>query len=178
MSEPPNSSLYTYDGTFHLSSAMPGAAPTKVPVGPNQLLLRGAQIRNTGWVYGVVINAGHETKLMRNATRVSISVLRVDWRSMEWAELMFSDAPVKRTAVERQVNMQILYLFILLLILSLVTTIGNSVRSVCRSIHILQMRHADYQWVYADQMWYLFLNTDTRNKGECGYCSSVPVKWY
>lgn len=41
-----------------------------------------------------------------------------------------SDAPVKRTAVERQVNMQILYLFVLLLILSLVTTIGNSIRSV------------------------------------------------
>ena len=68
MSEPPNSSLYTYDGTFHLSSALPGAAPTKIPVGPNQLLLRGSQIRNTDWIYGVVVNAGHETKLMRNAT--------------------------------------------------------------------------------------------------------------
>jgi len=42
-----------------------------------------------------------------------------------------SDAPVKRTAVERQVNRQILYLFILLLILSLVSTIGSSVRKVC-----------------------------------------------
>jgi hypothetical protein len=34
----------------------------------NQMLLRGAQLRNTEWVYGVVVNAGHETKLMRNAT--------------------------------------------------------------------------------------------------------------
>jgi hypothetical protein len=42
------------------------------------------------------------------------------------------DAPVKRTAVERQVNMQILYLFILLLVLSLVSTIGNSIRTVSR----------------------------------------------
>lgn len=41
-----------------------------------------------------------------------------------------SDAPIKRTAVERQVNMQILYLFILLIILSLVSTVGNSIRSV------------------------------------------------
>ena len=39
-------------------------------------------------------------------------------------------APIKRTAVERQVNMQILYLFILLLILSLVSTIGSSIRTV------------------------------------------------
>ena len=68
VSEAPNSSLYTYDGTFNLSSAQAGPAPTKIPVGPNQLLLRGAQLRNTGWVYGIVINAGHETKLMRNAT--------------------------------------------------------------------------------------------------------------
>jgi phospholipid-transporting ATPase len=41
-----------------------------VPVGPNQMLLRGAQLRNTSWVYGIVVNAGHETKLMRNATYV------------------------------------------------------------------------------------------------------------
>jgi phospholipid-transporting ATPase len=122
MSEPPNSSLYTYDGTFHLSSAMPGSAPTKVPVGPNQMLLRGAQLRNTSWVYGIVVNAGHETKLMRNATYV--------FRRMEKFKLTGSDAPVKRTNVERQVNMQILYLFILLLILSLVSTIGSSVRTV------------------------------------------------
>jgi len=67
-SEAPNSSLYTYDGTFQLSSAHPGSAPTKIPVGPNQMLLRGAQLRNTEWVYGIVVNAGHETKLMRNAT--------------------------------------------------------------------------------------------------------------
>lgn len=69
-SEAPNSSLYTYDGTFHLSSSSPGSAATKIPVGPNQMLLRGAQLRNTDWVYGVVVNAGHETKLMRNATWV------------------------------------------------------------------------------------------------------------
>ena len=67
-SEPPNSSLYTYDGTFNLSSSQAGAPPTKIPVGPNQMLLRGAQLRNTEWIYGVVVNAGHETKLMRNAT--------------------------------------------------------------------------------------------------------------
>ncbi|RXK37094.1 phospholipid-transporting ATPase [Tremella mesenterica] len=126
LSEPPNSSLYTYDGTFHLSSALPGAAPTKIPVGPNQMLLRGAQLRNTAWVYGVVANAGHETKLMRNAT----------------------EAPVKRTAVERQVNMQILYLFILLLILSLVSTIGNCIRS----------------WFLSKQTWYLDLEADSPNK--------------
>lgn len=47
-----------------------------------------------------------------------------------YADTDGSDAPVKRTAVERQVNMQILYLFILLIVLSLISTIGNSIRTV------------------------------------------------
>ncbi|BEI85482.1 hypothetical protein CcaverHIS002_0508830 [Cutaneotrichosporon cavernicola] len=126
MSEAPNSSLYTYDGTFNLSSAQPGAAPTKIPVGPNQVLLRGAQLRNTGWVYGIVVNAGHQTKLMRNAT----------------------EPPVKRTAVEKQVNRQILYLFALLLLMSLVSAIGNCIR----------------MWFFSDQDWYLDLGQGMPNK--------------
>lgn len=126
LSEAPNSSLYTYDGTFHLSSAQPGAAPTKVPVGPNQMLLRGAQLRNTEWVYGIVVNAGHQTKLMRNAT----------------------DAPVKRTAVEKQVNKQILFLFILMLVMSLISTIGNCIRT----------------WFFSEQDWYLELGVEMPNK--------------
>lgn len=43
-------------------------APKQVPLGPDQILLRGAQIRNTPWVYGIAVFTGHETKLMRNAT--------------------------------------------------------------------------------------------------------------
>lgn len=122
MSEAPNSSLYTYDGTIYLNSADVGAAPHKVPIGPNQILLRGCQLRNTGWVYGIVVNAGHETKLMRNAT----------------------EPPVKRTAVERQVNRQIFFLFCLLLVLSLISTIGNSIRT----------------WFFSAQDWYLLVDPD------------------
>jgi phospholipid-transporting ATPase len=39
-------------------------------------------------------------------------------------------APIKRTAVERQVNVQIVFLFIVLLALSLASTIGSSIRQV------------------------------------------------
>lgn len=47
------------------------------------------------------------------------------------ADTSFSSAaPIKRTAVERQVNVQIVFLFILLLALSLGSTIGSSIRSV------------------------------------------------
>ncbi|KAF8973169.1 calcium transporting ATPase [Flammula alnicola] len=115
-SEQPNNSLYTYEGTLDLISD--GGVPRQVPLGPDQVLLRGAQLRNTQWVYGLTVFTGHETKLMRNATA----------------------APVKRTAVERQVNAHIVFLFILLLALSLGSTVGSSIRS----------------WFFSSAQWYLF----------------------
>jgi len=36
-----------------------------VPVGPDQILLRGAQLENTQWVLGIVVYTGHDTKLMQ-----------------------------------------------------------------------------------------------------------------
>jgi len=65
-SEPPNNALYTYEGTIELLSDL--NVPKTVPLGPDQMLLRGAQLRNTPWVYGIVVFTGHETKLMQNAT--------------------------------------------------------------------------------------------------------------
>ncbi|KAJ9119842.1 hypothetical protein QFC24_005556 [Naganishia onofrii] len=127
LSEAPNSSLYTYDGTLTFRSPESGGEKV-VPIGPDQMLLRGAQIRNTEWVYGVVVGTGHETKLLKNATA----------------------APIKRTAVEHQVNRQIIYLFGLLLILSLVSTIGSSIRN----------------WFYSKQSWYLRLEDQTSNKAQ------------
>jgi phospholipid-transporting ATPase len=71
-SEQPNNSLYTYEGTLDIKTTT--GAPRQVPVGPDQLLLRGAQIRNTPWLYGLVVFTGHDTKLMRNATYVRTHV--------------------------------------------------------------------------------------------------------
>ena len=69
-SEHPNNSLYTYEGTLDLIT--PTGFPKQVPLGPDQMLLRGAQLRNTPWAYGLVVFTGHETKLMRNATWVDL----------------------------------------------------------------------------------------------------------
>lgn len=35
------------------------------PLGPDQVLLRGAQLRNTQWVAGIVVYTGHDSKLMQ-----------------------------------------------------------------------------------------------------------------
>lgn len=36
-----------------------------IPLGADQILLRGAQLRNTQWVHGIVVYTGHDTKLMQ-----------------------------------------------------------------------------------------------------------------
>lgn len=66
-SEQPNNSLYTFEATLSINTGVPGGNK-EIPLGPDQMLLRGSQLRNTAWMYGLVIFTGHETKLMRNAT--------------------------------------------------------------------------------------------------------------
>ncbi|CAK7272517.1 aminophospholipid translocase [Sporothrix epigloea] len=101
-SEQPNSSLYTYEATLTVNA---GGGEKELPLNPEQLLLRGATLRNTPWIHGVVVFTGHETKLMRNATA----------------------APIKRTKVERQLNMLVLVLIGCLLALSIICTVGDLV---------------------------------------------------
>jgi phospholipid-transporting ATPase len=99
-SEQPNSSLYTYEGTLTTPA---GGGERELSLSPEQLLLRGATLRNTPWVHGVVVFTGHETKLMRNATAT----------------------PIKKTAVEKMINKQILLLGAILISLSLVSSVGD-----------------------------------------------------
>lgn len=137
-SEQPNSSLYTYEATLTMSA---GGEEKELPLTPEQLLLRGATLRNTPWIYGVVVFTGHETKLMRNA----------------------SATPIKRTDVERLLNKQILMLVAILLILSSVSTIGDL---VIRSTAGTKLTYLDYTSLnYAKQFfldiftyWVLYSN--------------------
>lgn len=113
-SEPPNSSLYTYEATLTMQT---GGGEKELPLNPEQLLLRGATLRNTPWIHGAVVFTGHETKLMRNATAT----------------------PIKKTAVERLVNIQILMLGCILIGLSVIGSIGDLVVRATQ----------------ADRLWYL-----------------------
>ena len=99
-SEQPNSSLYTYEATLTMTA---GGGEKELSLAPDQLLLRGATLRNTPWIHGIVVFTGHETKLMRNATAT----------------------PIKRTHVERLVNIQILMLVAILVLLSIVSSVGD-----------------------------------------------------
>ncbi|KAJ3277529.1 hypothetical protein HK104_003219, partial [Borealophlyctis nickersoniae] len=99
--EQPNNSLYTFEGTWNINGK-------QMPLDPNQLLLRGAQLRNTQWLYAIVCFTGHESKLMRNTTA----------------------APIKRTKVERTVNTQIIFLFLVLVTLAVVSSFGSLIRQL------------------------------------------------
>ncbi|XP_040278383.1 phospholipid-transporting ATPase IB [Bufo bufo] len=94
--EGPNRHLYDFTGNLWLDGNSP------VAVGPDQILLRGAQIRNTQWVLGIAVYTGHDTKLMQNSTK----------------------APLKRSNVEKVTNVQILVLFCILLVMALVSSVG------------------------------------------------------
>lgn len=95
--ELPNRLLYEFNGVFKAQNK-----PT-LPLGPEQVLQRGAALRNTSWVFGVVIYTGHDTKLMRNST----------------------SAPLKRSTVDRLTNTQILMLFLILIVLCLTSALFN-----------------------------------------------------
>ncbi|KAJ5770566.1 uncharacterized protein N7511_002617 [Penicillium nucicola] len=119
-SEQPNSSLYTYEATLTMNA---GGGEKELPLAPDQLLLRGATLRNTPWIHGIVVFSGHETKLMRNATAT----------------------PIKRTAVERTVNIQILMLVSILIALSVVSSVGDLVIRQTRSNKLAYLEYGTVQ---------------------------------
>ncbi|XP_044018116.1 probable phospholipid-transporting ATPase IA isoform X3 [Aphidius gifuensis] len=98
--EPPNKHLYEFNGVLRETQKQ------SVALGPDQLLLRGAILRNTKWAFGVVIYTGHDTKLMQNNA---------------------TTAPLKRSTLDRHTNTQVLMLFFILLVLCLISTIFNVV---------------------------------------------------
>jgi phospholipid-transporting ATPase len=100
-SEQPNNRLYNYDGALSLTAY--GSQHRDLPLDPSQLLLRGAQLRNTSWIYGIVIFTGHETKLMLNSSK----------------------KPSKVSNVARITNRNIMYLFWILVAMSFAGAIGG-----------------------------------------------------
>lgn len=105
IAENPSNNLYTFDGNLQCGGRV-------VPLDPDQVLLRGSVLRNTKWVYAIVMYTGHDTKLMRNASK----------------------APLKRTRVERMTNIQIVILFFVLIVLSLISAIFSFVDIASRCL--------------------------------------------
>lgn len=89
--EDPNEDLYSFVGTLYYDGQ-------QYPISLQQLLLRDSKLRNTEYVYGVVVFTGHDTKVMQNAT----------------------DPPSKRSKIERKMDKIIYVLFSLLMLVSFI----------------------------------------------------------
>ncbi|XP_054822485.1 putative phospholipid-transporting ATPase 9 [Prosopis cineraria] len=92
--EDPNANLYTFIGTMELGGQ-------QYPLTPQQLLLRDSKLRNTDFIYGVVIFTGHDTKVMQNST----------------------EPPSKRSNIERRMDKIVYFLFCLLFVIAFIGSV-------------------------------------------------------
>ncbi|KAJ6696313.1 putative PHOSPHOLIPID-TRANSPORTING ATPASE [Salix koriyanagi] len=97
--EDPNPSLYTFVGTFEYERQV-------YPLEPSQILLRDSKLRNTSYVYGVVIFTGFDSKVMQNSTK----------------------SPSKRSKIEKKMDKIIYILLSLLVLISSISSIGFAVK--------------------------------------------------
>jgi phospholipid-translocating ATPase len=105
-SEGPHSNLYSYSAVIrwqqhNLKDPETPTYEMAEPVSINNLLLRGCQLRNTEWVLGVVVFTGEETKIMINS----------------------GITPSKRARISKELNWNVVYNFIVLFGLCLVSGI-------------------------------------------------------
>lgn len=66
-SEPPNPHVNTFSGLLLLPPVSPGGPCHEIPLGAENILLRGAVVRNTEWVIGLACFTGTDTKLVQNS---------------------------------------------------------------------------------------------------------------
>lgn len=90
----PNNAIYKFDGAFKLNDK-------NISLSADNVALRGSSIRNTDYVYGMIVYTGHDTKIMMNSAQ---------------AKFKFSE-------LEKNTNMCILSILCLQLILSLIAAI-------------------------------------------------------
>uniref|UniRef100_H2ZKF8 Phospholipid-transporting ATPase n=1 Tax=Ciona savignyi TaxID=51511 RepID=H2ZKF8_CIOSA len=96
----PNNEIYKFHGNM-----IPANGGEKISVNNSNLLLRGCVIRNTDYVEGIVLYAGHETKAMLN-----------------------NNGPrYKRSKLERRMNTDVIYCVVLLLVMCLIGSVGNGI---------------------------------------------------
>jgi len=109
-SEPPHPNLYSYSGVIRWDDrnrSDPAAAPNPMAesITINNLLPRGSTIRNTEWVLGVALFTGRETKIMLNS----------------------GITPSKRAKISKDLNWNVIYNFIILFGMCLITGIVQGV---------------------------------------------------
>jgi phospholipid-translocating ATPase len=109
-SEPPQPNLYQYSAVARWTQRNPKLPESEgeqmaEPISINNLLLRGCNLRNTDWILGVVVFTGFDTKIMMNS----------------------GITPSKRSRIARELNWNVIYNFIVLFLMCLVSGIVEGV---------------------------------------------------
>lgn len=109
-SELPHANLYQYNGAIKWEQRdprNPDAPGTEMvePISINNMLLRGCSLRNTEWVLAVVVFTGLETKIMLNS----------------------GETPSKRARLAKDLNWNVMYNFIILFAMCLISGIVQGV---------------------------------------------------
>ncbi|KAF2070558.1 hypothetical protein CYY_008121 [Polysphondylium violaceum] len=140
--EHPNNVIYVFNGTVRMTEE-----GTRYPLNNNQTLLRGCVLRNTEWIYGVVVYTGEDTKLMQNST----------------------DAPSKRSTLEKLVNRALINLFAIMFAVCLIGTVVSVV----------------YTAKYKTDAWYLGFKDNAVRKAVLNFFSfmiafavMIPISLY
>ena len=50
----------------------------KVAINPGNVVLRGCVVRSTEWIVGVVVNTGHDVKIMQSNTKARVKASNLD----------------------------------------------------------------------------------------------------
>ena len=98
----PNPELYQLNGKMHLEFNINNNNEIyDIPLDSKQLLLKGAKLKNTQWVIGIIVYTGHDCKIMKNA----------------------KEQVTKYSSVEKLMNKSLIYIFILQVILCILAAI-------------------------------------------------------
>ncbi|RLN93359.1 hypothetical protein BBJ28_00018574 [Nothophytophthora sp. Chile5] len=97
--EVPNNAIHRFSGSATLEGGQ------KEVITTNAVVLRGSTLRNTEYIYGLVVNTGPDTKIM----------------------MASSSEPMKWSNMERRLNKQILYICVLMVALCLTGAITSAI---------------------------------------------------
>lgn len=83
VAEDPNELLYNFEGSLSLESG------DTIPLDASMQLLRGASLRNTDYIYGLVVYTGHESKIMKNSAKSRIKHSKIETRTQYFIIAIF-----------------------------------------------------------------------------------------
>ncbi|KAF8978123.1 hypothetical protein BGZ46_006809 [Entomortierella lignicola] len=103
--EHPNQDLYNFEGYMEIGNG-DGKDTPRYPLSINQILLRGTILRNTPYIYGLVVFSGEDTKIRQNGSK---------------------NVRTKAPSMQRLINKVIIVIFSIVVFLSALCTVLNTV---------------------------------------------------